>query len=53
MEQITHPSNLMRSYGKVVSNAGSAGVARMGVKELKGWFRENYSQLKDKLLIGN
>jgi len=53
MKQITHPSNLMRSYGKVVSNAGSAGVARMGVKELKGWFRENYSQLKDKLLTGN
>jgi hypothetical protein len=26
MEQITHPSNLMRSYRKVVSNTGSAGV---------------------------
>jgi len=36
-----------------VSNAGSAGVDRMGVKELKGWLRENYSQLKDKLLTGN
>lgn len=52
MERITEPSNLMRSYRKVVSNAGSAGVDGMEVKELKGWLRDNYSQLKEKLLGG-
>jgi RNA-directed DNA polymerase len=50
MEQVTEPSNLMRSYRKVVSNAGSAGVDGMSVKELKQWLRENYSQLKEQLL---
>ena len=50
MEQIVHPSNLMRSYRKVVSNAGSAGVDGMSVKELKQWLRANYSHLKEQLL---
>jgi RNA-directed DNA polymerase len=53
MEQIIEPSNLMRAYRKVVSNGGSAGIDGMAVKELKGWLREHYSQLKDKLLSGS
>jgi len=53
LEQIIEPPNLMRSYRKVVSNAGSAGVDGMEVKELKGWLRENYSELKHKLLTGS
>lgn len=52
MEQIIEPSNLMRSYRKAVSNAGSAGVDGMEVKELKGWLRNNYNELKDELLKG-
>jgi RNA-directed DNA polymerase len=52
MERITEPLNLMRSYRKVVSNAGSAGVDGMAVKELKGWLRRNYSCLKEQLEQG-
>ncbi len=53
MEQIMEPSNLMRSYRKVVSNGGSGGVDGMSVKELKGWLRHNYSTIKQQLLNGN
>jgi RNA-directed DNA polymerase len=53
MEQIIEPSNLMRAYRKVVSNGGNAGIDGMAVKELKGWLREHYSQLKDQLLSGS
>lgn len=53
MEQMVHPSNLMRSYRKVVSNAGSAGVDGMGVKELKQWLRDNYEALREQLLNGS
>lgn len=53
MEQIVEPSNLMRAYRKVVSNAGSAGVDGMKVSELKEWLREKYSEVKEQLLSGN
>lgn len=53
LDQVIDPTNLMRSYRKVVSNAGSAGVDGMEVKELKGWLGNNYSELKEKLLSGN
>jgi group II intron reverse transcriptase/maturase len=52
MDRVVEPSNLMRSYRKVVSNAGSAGVDGMGVKELKAWLRSNYSGLKQQLEQG-
>jgi group II intron reverse transcriptase/maturase len=52
MERVVEPSNLMRSYHKVVGNGGSAGVDSMGVKELKGWLRANYDRLKEQLLNG-
>ncbi len=52
MEQIVEPTNLMRSYRKVVSNGGSAGIDGMEVTELKGWLRQNYSQLRQKLVTG-
>lgn len=52
MERVVDPLNLMRAYRKVVSNAGSAGVDGMNVKELKGWLRHNYTLLKEQLLQG-
>jgi RNA-directed DNA polymerase len=53
MEKVTEPLNLMRSYRKVLSNAGSAGVDGMGVKELKAWLRINYNWLKLQLESGS
>lgn len=52
MAKVIEPVNLMRSYRKVVSNAGSAGTDGMSVKELKGWLRQHYSLLKSELLAG-
>lgn len=52
MDRVTEPLNLMRSYRKVLSNAGSAGVDGMGVKELKAWLRSNYNCLKQQLESG-
>src|SRR5689334_9042654 len=52
MERVIDPLNLMRAYRRVVSNAGSAGVDGMEVKELKGWLRHNYATLKEQLLQG-
>jgi retron-type reverse transcriptase len=52
MERILDPLNLMRAYRKVVSNAGSAGVDGMTVKELKGWIRHNYPMLKEQIVKG-
>jgi len=42
----------MRSYRQVLSNAGSAGVDGMMVKELKAWLRSNHSCLKQQLEQG-
>lgn len=52
MEEVVWPLNLMRSYRKVVSNAGSAGVDGMTVKELGKWLRENFRKLQDQLING-
>lgn len=53
MDKVIEPLNLMRAYRRVVSNAGSAGVDGMSVKELKGWLRQNYSLLREQILQGS
>jgi len=53
MERVMEPLHLMRSYRKVLSNAGSAGVDGMSVKELKWWLRSNYNCLKQQLETGS
>ena len=52
MEEILSPLNLLRSYRKVVSNAGSAGVDGMTVRELKKWLGENFTRLREQLRTG-
>jgi retron-type reverse transcriptase len=39
IEEVLHPSNLMRALGQVVSNKGSAGIDGMRVIELGDHFR--------------
>jgi len=53
MEEVVLPLNLLRSYRKVVSNAGSAGTDGMTVKELGKWLRTNLTKLQDQLLNGS
>jgi RNA-directed DNA polymerase len=53
MEKIADPLNLQKAYKRVRSNAGSAGVDGMHVKELGKWLSVNYQQLQTDLLQGN
>jgi len=53
MEEVVSSLNLVRSYRKVVSNAGSAGVDGMTVKELAPWLRNNFKELQEQLLRGS
>src|SRR3990172_7462686 len=52
MEEITSHQNLLRSYRRVVSNGGSAGIDGMQTKELKNWLRTNYTKLREQLMSG-
>lgn len=52
MEEIISHQNLLRSYRRVVSNGGSAGIDGMPAKELKNWLRTNYTNLRELLMSG-
>ena len=52
MEAIVSHQNLLRSYRRVVSNGGSAGIDGMQTKELKNWLRTNYTKLREQLMSG-
>lgn len=53
MGVIADPPNLQQAYRRVVQNGGSGGVDGMGVKELRGWLKENMNQLREQLLTGS
>ncbi len=46
------PVNLLRAYRRVMSNAGSAGVDGMGVRDLKFWMRKNLNTIGEEILSG-
>lgn len=46
------PVNLLRAYRRVMSNAGSAGVDGMSVRDLKVWMRKNVTTLGEEVLAG-
>lgn len=52
MEEIASHQNLLRSYRRVVSNGGSAGVDGKQTKELKNWLRTNHTNLRKQLMSG-
>lgn len=52
MERMTELSNLSAACRKVIKNGGSPGVDGMTTKDLKEWFRDNYQQLAESLLLG-
>jgi group II intron reverse transcriptase/maturase len=47
------PVNLLRAYRRVMSNAGSAGVDGMTVRDLKLWMRTNLMTLSEKVCSGS
>lgn len=49
MREVTNLSNLTASLKRVVSNAGSAGVDEMSVRELGIWFSSNHKELTRQL----
>ena len=46
------PVNLLRAYRRVMSNAGSAGVDGMTVKDLKLWIRKNLTTITEEVHSG-
>jgi group II intron reverse transcriptase/maturase len=52
IEEVLHPSNLMRALKQVVSNRGSAGVDGMSVNELEGHFRLRRKELERSIRRG-
>lgn len=52
IEEVLHPSNLMRACRQVVRNKGSAGVDGMRVEELPDYFRSNRKEIESSLREG-
>ena len=53
MEAVVERSNMTRALRRVESNAGSAGVDTMEVGELRGYLKEHWPKIKEKLLEGS
>lgn len=53
MEAVVERSNMILALRRVEINAGSAGVDGMEVRELRGYLKEHWPKLKEKLLEGN
>lgn len=52
MERIVDKDNMREAYAKVRSNRGSAGVDRMGVSEMRDYFKEHADELFEQVLEG-
>jgi RNA-directed DNA polymerase len=53
MEAVVERSNMTWALRRVESNAGSAGVDAMEVRELRGYLKEHWPKIKEKLLEGS
>jgi RNA-directed DNA polymerase len=53
MEAVVERSNMTLALRRVESNAGSAGVDAMEVGELRGYLKEHWPKIKEKLLEGS
>ena len=53
MEAVVERSNMTLALRRVESNAGSAGVDTMEVGELRGYLKEHWPKIKEKLLEGS
>ena len=53
MEEVLRRENLMAAYGRVVRNAGAAGVDGMTVDELMPYCREHWADIRERLHSGS
>jgi RNA-directed DNA polymerase len=53
MEAVVERSNMILALRRVESNRGTAGVDEMGVGELRGYLKEHWPKIKEKLLEGS
>lgn len=53
MEAVVERSNMILALRRVESNRGAAGVDEMGVEELRGYLKEHWPRIKEKLLEGS
>lgn len=53
MEAVVERSNMKRALHRVESNAGSAGIDEMAVKELRSYLKEHWLRIKGELLEGS
>jgi RNA-directed DNA polymerase len=53
MQAVVERSNMILALHRVESNRGSAGIDKMGVGELRGYLKEHWPKIKEKLLEGS
>jgi RNA-directed DNA polymerase len=53
MEAVVERSNMILALRRVEQNRGSAGIDRVTVKELRGYLKEHWPKIKEKLLEGS
>jgi RNA-directed DNA polymerase len=53
MEAVVERSNMILALHRVESNRGSAGIDEMTVKELRGYLKEHWPKIREKLLEGS
>ena len=53
MEAVVERSNMIAALRRVESNAGSAGIDEMTVRDLRGYLKEHWPKIKEKLLGGS
>jgi RNA-directed DNA polymerase len=53
MEAVVERSNMLLALHRVESNRGAAGVDEMAVGELRGYLKEHWPRIKEKLLEGS
>jgi len=52
IESIVSQTNLRIAYDQVIGNKGSSGVDGMGVKELKPYLKQNWTEVRRNLMTG-
>jgi Retron-type reverse transcriptase len=53
IEEVLHPSNLMRAYRQTVRNKGAAGIDGMKVEELYGYLQSQRESIKESIRTGS
>jgi RNA-directed DNA polymerase len=53
MEAVVERSNMIKALHRVERNGGSAGIDEMAAKELRGYLKEHWPKIKERLLEGS